>query len=323
MFYNALGKRKDLSMKQSTSHILMIRPVDFQLNTETAVNNFFQKELELSAENINQKAQEEFDNFVNVLREANINVYVFDDLAENKAPDSIFPNNWVSFHENGNIALYPMFAESRRRERRMDVLEQLELKGFTFKEVYDYTSAEQEGIFLEGTGSLILDRPNKKAYCALSSRADEDLLMEFCEDFEYMPIPFIANQTVNGERLPIYHTNVMMCIGEHIAVVCFDSIDDKRHKSLVSDSLLDDGKTIINITEEQMHQFAGNMLEVQSNTGKKFLVMSSTAYHSLTPSQITEIEQRLNILHSPLSTIETLGGGSARCMMAEVFNPKN
>jgi len=308
-------------MKQSTSHILMIRPVDFQLNTETAVNNFFQKELELSAENINHKAQEEFDNFVKDLREANINVYVFDDLAENKAPDSIFPNNWVSFHEDGNIALYPMFAESRRRERRMDVLEQLEQTGFIFKEVYDYTSAEQEGEFLEGTGSLILDRPNKKAYCALSPRADEDLLIEFCEDFEYMPIPFVANQTVNSDRLPIYHTNVMMCVAEKLAVVCFDSIDEKKQKSLVSQSLLEDGKTIINISEDQMHQFAGNMLEVTSSKGEKYLVMSSTAYHSLTSEQIEQINKHLKILHSPIPTIETLGGGSTRCMMAEVFNP--
>ena len=308
-------------MKQSTSHILMIRPVDFQLNTETAVNNFFQKELELSAENINHKAQEEFDNFVKDLREANINVYVFDDLAENKAPDSIFPNNWVSFHEDGNIALYPMFAESRRRERRMDVLEQLEQTGFIFKEVYDYTSAEQEGEFLEGTGSLILDRPNKKAYCALSPRADEDLLIEFCEDFEYMPIPFVANQTVNSDRLPIYHTNVMMCVAEKLAVVCFDSIDEKKQKSLVSQSLLEDGKTIINISEDQMHQFAGNMLEVVSSKGEKYLVMSSTAYNSLTSEQIEQIHKHLKILHSPIPTIETLGGGSARCMMAEVFNP--
>ncbi len=309
-------------MKQSTSHILMIRPVDFQLNKETAVNNFFQRELELSAEEVNQKAQKEFDDFVKVLREANINVYVFDDLAENKAPDSIFPNNWVSFHENGNLALYPMFAESRRRERRMDVLEQLEQKGFIFKEVYDYTSAEQEGVFLEGTGSLILDRPNKKAYCALSPRADEDLLIEFCEDFEYMPIAFYAKQTLGGKRLPIYHTNVMMCLTEKLAIVCFDSIDDKKEQKLVTNSLKHDAKTIINITEDQMNNFAGNMLQVDSVHGDSYLVMSTSAFNSLTAAQKQTIESHLKILHSPLDTIETLGGGSARCMMAEIFNPK-
>jgi hypothetical protein len=204
----------------------------------------------------------------------------------------------------------------------MDILESLEDEGFIFKDVYDYTSAEEEMFFLEGTGSLILDRVNRKAYCALSPRANEELLMEFCEDFEYMPIPFLANQTMNGDRLPIYHTNVMMCIGEKIAVVCFDSIDDKKHKKLVSDSLLDDKKVIIKITEEQMHQFAGNMLEVQSNSGKSYLVMSTTAFRSLSEPQIKDIEKHLDILHTPIPTIETLGGGSARCMMAEIFNPK-
>jgi len=308
-------------MKQSTSNILMIRPVSFQMNAETAVNNFFQKELDLLPEEINEKAQQEFDDFVNVLREADINVFVFEDILENRTPDSIFPNNWVSFHQCGDVALYPMFARNRRRERRMDILESLEKEGFMLNEVYDYTQVEDEMAFLEGTGSLILDRINRKAYCALSPRADEDLLIEFCEDFEYMPIPFVANQSVNGDRLPIYHTNVMMCVCTDIAVVCFDSIDDKKQKNLVSQSLLEDGKTIINISEEQMHQFAGNMLEVTSSKGDKYLVMSSTAYNSLTSEQIEQINKHLKILHSPIPTIETLGGGSARCMMAEVFNP--
>jgi hypothetical protein len=309
-------------MKQSTSNILMIRPVSFQMNSETAVNNFFQKELDLSPEDINKKAQQEFDDFVKVLRQADINVFVFEDILENRTPDSTFPNNWVSFHQSGDVALYPMFARNRRRERRMDILESLEEKGFAFNDVYDYTQVEDEMVFLEGTGSLILDRVNRKAYCALSPRADEDLLIEFCEDFEYMPIPFVANQSVNGDRLPIYHTNVMMCVAEKLAVVCFDSIDDKKQKNLVSQSLLEDGKTIINISEEQMHQFAGNMLEVTSSKGEKYLVMSSTAYNSLTPEQIEQINKHLKILHSPIPTIETLGGGSTRCMMAEVFNPK-
>ncbi len=309
-------------MPQSTSNILMIRPVNFQMNAETAVNNFFQKKLKLSSEEINTKAQNEFDNFVKVLRNSDINVYVYEDILENRTPDSIFPNNWVSFHHSGNVALYPMFAPNRRRERRMDLLESLEEEGFVFKEVYDYTRAEDEMVFLEGTGSIILDRENRKAYCALSPRANEELFIEFCEDFEYMPISFIANQTVNGDRLPIYHTNVMMCVGEKIAVVCFDSIDDKKHKQLVSESLLDDEKTIINITEDQMHKFAGNMLEVKSNSGKSYLVMSTTAYNALSTEQIEDIEKHLEILHSPIPTIETLGGGSARCMMAEIFNPK-
>lgn len=299
----------------------MIKPVDFQLNKETAVNNFFQKEINLSKEELNKRAQKEFDDFVKVLREANINIYVFDDLAENKTPDSIFPNNWVSFHENGNIALYPMFAESRRRERRMDILEELEEKGFYLNEVYDYTSAEQEGVFLEGTGSLILDRQNKKAYCALSPRANEELFIEFCEDFEYMPISFFANQTLEGKRLPIYHTNVMMCITEKIAIVCFETIDDKKAQKLLTESLKSDEKIIISITEDQMNNFAGNMLQVDSNNDESFLVMSTSAFKSLTDKQVKAIEAHYKILHSPLETIEALGGGSARCMMAEIFNP--
>lgn len=300
----------------------MIRPVDFQLNKETAVNNYFQKEINLSREELNSKAQQEFDDFVKVLRGADINLYIFDDIAENKTPDSIFPNNWVSFHESGNIALYPMFSESRRRERRTEILADLEEEGFVFEQVFDYTSAENEGIFLEGTGSLILDRQHKKAYCALSPRANEDLLIEFCEDFEYLPIPFSANQTLGGNRLPIYHTNVMMCVAEKLAIVCFETIDDKKEQKLVTKSLKEDGKAIISISEDQMNAFAGNMLQVDSNSGETYLVMSTTAYNSLTDNQIKSIESHLNILHSPLDTIETLGGGSARCMMAEIFNPK-
>ena len=309
-------------MKQTTNKILMIRPVAFNMNKETAVNNYFQKHLDESPSEINKKAQKEFDNFVEVLQNAGIEVFVFEDIEDSKTPDSIFPNNWISFHENGDIALYPMFAENRKRERRQDILADLENKGFTFNQVYDYTEAEKEAVYLEGTGSLILDRQNRKAYCALSSRANEELLFEFCEDFEYLPIPFQAFQTVENKRLPIYHTNVMMCVGTDLAVVCFDSIDDKAEKKLVSKSLKEDGKTIIYITEQQLEAFAGNMLEVHNKIGDKFLVMSSQAFRSLTQEQIKTIEKHLKILHSPLNTIETLGGGSARCMMAEIFNAK-
>ena len=305
---------------QSTDKLLMIRPVNSAYNEETATNNFFQRQIDEQQEVLTLKAQKEFDDFVDVLHHAGITVYVFDDIKENNTPDAVFPNNWISFHANGDIALYPMFAKSRRRERRMDILDTLEDKGLTFNKVYDYTEAENEGVFLEGTGSLILDRVNKKAYCALSPRADEDLFVEFCEDFEYMPIAFQAFHTVNGERLPIYHTNVMMCVGTDIAIICLDSIDKSSDKKLVTNSLKDDGKTIVNITEEQMDSFAGNMLEVCNSKGEKFLVMSSQAYSSLTPTQIDQIEKHLKILHSPIETIETLGGGSARCMMAEIFN---
>ena len=237
-------------------------------------------------------------------------------------PDSVFPNNWVSFHNNGDIALYPMFAENRRKERRDEVFIRLENEGFKIENIVDYTAAEEEDVFLEGTGSLILDRVNRKAYCALSPRADEDLFIEFCEDFEYTPIVFVANQTVEGKRLPIYHTNVMMCIAETFAVICLDSIDDKKERKNVIKHLKEDGKEIISISEAQMHQFAGNMLQLRGKGDKRYLIMSEAAHNSLTKDQINKIEKHCPIISSSLETIETCGGGSARCMMAEVFLPK-
>lgn len=307
---------------QTTNTILMIRPVSFRMNEQTAVNNYFQEDLDIKNAEINAKAQAEFDAFVEKLKAVGVNVIVENDDKLMDTPDSIFPNNWVSFHENGNVALYPMFAENRRRERRDEVFIRLEKEGFKIENIVDYTSAEEEGFFLEGTGSLLLDRVNHKAYCALSPRADEELCIEFCEDFEYTPVVFIAYQTVNGERLPIYHTNVMMCLAEKFAVICLDSIDDKRERKNVIKNLKEDGKAVIDITEDQMHQFAGNMLQVRGHLNQRYLVMSKAAHDSLTSSQISQIEKYCPILSSSLETIETCGGGSARCMMAEVFLPK-
>ena len=309
-------------MKQITNTILMVRPVNFRMNEQTAVNNYFQEDLDLMNQTINTKAQEEFDAFVIVLRDKGIHVIVVDDTKETDTPDSIFPNNWISFHADGTVGLYPMFAENRRNERREDILDILEEEGFLIKNIMDYTSAEEEGVFLEGTGSILMDRVNKKAYCTLSVRADEELFIEFCEDFEYTPVIFTAYQSVDGKRLPIYHTNVMMCLAENFSVICLDTIDDKKEKKNVVDHLKQDGKEIITITEEQMHHFAGNMLQVLGKDNKRYLVMSSAAYNSLTPTQIKGIEKYCEIIHSSLETIETCGGGSARCMMAEVFLPR-
>ena len=310
-------------MNQTTNSILMIRPVAFRMNEQTAVNNYYQKVLDgLTPQTVNAKAQEEFDTFVKKLRMVGVNVIVVDDTVQPDTPDSIFPNNWISFHENGDVTLYPMFAENRRAERREDILDILEDEGFVINEIMDYTSAEEDNIFLEGTGSLLLDRENGKAYCALSPRADEELMIEFCEDFELSPVIFEAFQTVNGERKLIYHTNVMMCIGDTFAVICADCIDDKKERKMVLDSLKGDEKDIILITEDQVNNFAGNMLEVKANDGKRYLVMSSSAYHSLTKKQIAQLEQHVTILHSSLDTIEACGGGSARCMMAEIFLPR-
>ncbi len=309
-------------MNQTTNSILMIRPVAFRMNEQTAVNNYYQKVLEnTTPSTVNAKAQNEFDAFVEKLRKVGVNVIVVEDTLDPDTPDSIFPNNWISFHENGDVTLYPMFAENRRAERREDILDILEDKGFAINEIMDYTSAEEDGFFLEGTGSIVLDRDNGKAYCALSPRADEELFIEFCEDFDLAPVIFEAYQTVNGERKHMYHTNVMMCIAETFAVICADCIDDKQERKMVLDNLKADGKDIILVTEDQVNNFAGNMLQVKGKDDKRYLVMSNSAYQSLTKAQIHKIEQHCEILHANLDTIEACGGGSARCMMAEVFLP--
>lgn len=310
-------------MKQYTNTILMIEPVDFRFNTETAVNNYFQTNTDEEDAIVQEKAMEEFRNMVSKLREHGVNVVVIQDTLKPHTPDSIFPNNWISFHENKMIALYPMFAKNRRLERREDdVLDFLIEKGFEAEEIMDYTEAEEDEIFLEGTGSIILDRENKIAYAAVSPRTDEELFLEFCEDFEYTPVIFEANQTVNDERMQIYHTNVMMCVADEYAVICLSTIDDKAEKKNVIDHLKETGKEIIDITEEQMHKFAGNMLQVGGMGAAKYLVMSQTAFDSLTEDQIKTIEKYNPIIAVDINTIETLGGGSARCMMAEVFLPK-
>ena len=309
-------------IQQITDTILMIRPVAFRMNEETAVNNYFQKQIQIEEGDINSKAQAEFDVIVEKLRAVGVNVIVEDDLLDLDTPDSIFPNNWVSFHHNGIVGLFPMFAENRRRERREEIINRLEEEGFLVEGFMDYTSAEEAGVFLEGTGSILLDRVHHKAYCALSPRADEELFIEFCEDFEYDPVVFNANQTVDGERLPIYHTNVLMALAENFAVICLDAIDDRSEKKNVLEHLKQSGKEIIEITEAQMHQFAGNMLQVRGKD-HKYMVMSTAALDSLTQEQISAIEKHCLILSSDLETVESCGGGSARCMMAEVFLPRS
>ena len=308
--------------KQITNTVLMVRPVRFRMNEETVVNNYFQEEMDLKNEEINRQAQQEFDAFVHKLREVGVKVIGVDDIYEQNTPDSVFPNNWITFHQNGNVAIYPMFAENRRRERREDILDKVEEEGFLIENVYDYTDAEQENIFLEGTGAMVLDRVHRKAYCALSPRADEELFIEFCEDFEYTPVIFKAYQEVDGKQVPIYHTNVMMALGKDFAIVCLDTITDKSERKNLLHHLKEDKKEIISITPKQMCQYAGNMLQVQGKDST-YLVMSDTAYNALTPQQIQTIEKYTQILHSNLETIETCGGGSARCMLAEVFNPRN
>lgn len=310
-------------MKQTTNTILMIRPVAFRMNEQTAVNNHYQKTLkDLLPAAVNARAQQEFDIFVEKLRDVGVNVIVIDDIAARNTPDSIFPNNWISFHENGDVALYPMFAENRRNERREDVLDFLEEQGFGINDVVDYTEAEEEGYFLEGTGSMVLDRANGKAYCGLSPRVEEELFIEFCEDFEMTPVIFEAFQTIDGKREPIYHTNVMMSIGNKFAVLCADSITDKTERKHVINSLKQDKKEVIVITEDQAANFAANILEVRGAGNKPYIVMSDAARNSFTKDQLNRLGKHGEILSSNLDTIEACGGGSARCMMAEVFLPR-
>lgn len=304
---------------------MMVRPVQFRLNEQTAVNNYYQKALEgITPENVQARALDEFDGFVEKLRVHGVEVVVIDDTPEPSTPDSIFPNNWISFHDNGTIGLYPMYAENRRLERREDILEQLMQKGFKIENKIDLSTLEDKNIFLEGTGSLIFDRANKIAYAAISERTHPEAIKDFEKAFNYQVVSFTANQTVNGQRLPIYHTNVMMALGHDFAVICLDTIDDQDERSKVIDALESSGKEIIEISEDQKAHFAGNMLQVENNNGDRFMVMSAAAYNSLSEEQKNKIlEFNKDIISSSLDTIEALGGGSARCMMAEVFLPKN
>ncbi|MEC9209540.1 MAG: arginine deiminase-related protein [Bacteroidota bacterium] len=300
----------------------MIKPVSFRYNEQTAVNNYYQIVLDnLSSEQIQEKALLEFNNLVEKLENAGVNVIVIEDTKEPETPDSIFPNNWVSFHSDGMIGLYPMCAENRRDERREDILDTLvEEYGFKIEEIKDFTEFEDHDKYLEGTGSMVLDREYKICYAAISIRTDKIVVMQFCKEFDYRPVFFTANQDVNGERMTIYHTNVMMCVADKFAVICLDSIDDEAERMHVVEVLTETGKEIIEISESQKNRFAGNMLQVMGD--KPYLVMSNSAFNGLTDEQKNALEKYGSIIHSAIDTIEACGGGSARCMMAEVFLPK-
>ena len=309
-------------MSQITNHIMMIQPVGFRYNEQTAVSNYYQQLMEeLTPTRAQENALQEFNDFVEKLRAKGVNVVVISDSNDTDTPDSIFPNNWVSFHKNAVVGLYPMYAENRRDERREDILEILvDDYGFQIKEIKDFTDFEEHDKFLEGTGSMILDRENKLCYAAISVRTDEQAVIQFCDEFGYEPVCFTANHDVNGERLAIYHTNVMMCVANDFAIVCLDTIDEAEERQKVINSLTRTGKEIIEISVTQKHRFAGNMLQVMGD--QPYLVMSKSAYESLTDTQVMSIEKHCPIIYSSLDTIEACGGGSARCMMAEIFLPQ-
>lgn len=300
---------------QTTSNILMIRPVDFKFNEQTAGDNKFQVASEQG--NVQQKALAEFDGFVAVLRENGLDVTVVDDTLQPETPDSIFPNNWVSFHDDGAVFLYPMHSPNRRHERRRDIIDELSKK-FEVNHLTDLSFFELQERFLEGTGSMVLDRINKIAYACLSVRTDEEVLNNFAMLSGYRVIAFEA---VDQHGFPIYHTNVMMCIGEKFAVVCLESIKSTADKITVLESYKATHKTVIDISFEQMNHFAGNMLEVQNKNGESLLVMSEQALTALHGTQVTALSAFSKIVSAPLYTIEQNGGGSARCMLAEVHLP--
>ena len=305
---------------QTASTVLMVEPIAFGYNAQTALNNYFQ--VDQKDDNIQTKALDEFKSFSDKLKSKGINVISVKDTLEPHSPDSIFPNNWVSFDSDGKVVLYPMFAPNRRVERRTDILETLKDKGFEITEIYDLSHFENQQKFLEGTGSMIFDHDHNIAYGSVSLRLDEELFLQFCTKFGFRPVVFHSYQNAGGERLPIYHTNVMMCVADKFVVICLECIDDELEREKVQEVIKSTQKEIIEISEDQMQQFAGNMLQVQNEAGEKFLVMSESAYRSLTAQQISAIEKYCEIIYSDLNTIETNGGGSARCMLAEVFLPK-
>ena len=302
-----------------TDHVLMVRPASFRANEQTAANNYYQKHTALTAAQSLLQAQSEFDTLASCLRMNNIKVTVVQDTLTPDTPDALFPNNWFALLGNGQLVLFPMFAENRRAERSNSIFEALSKDGYEVTDTVDYSVYEQKQQFLEGTGSMVLDHQNRIAYCALSARADAHLFHLFCEAFNFKPVVFHAYQTVGTARLLIYHTNVMMVVAPAFALVCLDAVDDPMERASLQDSLTFSGKVVIPLTEKQLTQFAGNMLALTATDGTALLVMSTRAYDTLTTKQLLQLQQYVKLVHSPVPTIEDLGGGSVRCMLAEVY----
>jgi hypothetical protein len=304
-------------LKQSTDTVLMIRPIQFAFNSQTAESNAFQhKDHGLEDMEINRLAIKEFDGFVKLLKKNGIKVVVINDTILPATPDSIFPNNWISIDQHGRIIIFPMYAENRRHEKREDIIAYLENE-YHIKEVKNYSDYEIKNKFLEGTGSMVIDYVNNIAYACLSSRTHYELFAHFCKDMGYKPVSFTA---VDDNKKEIYHTNVMMCIASKFVIVCLESIHNKDERAIVENSFKSTGHSIIDISYEQMKHFAGNMLEVQNEEGTKFLVMSKQAYKTLTKEQLNIIKEHNTILAPAIPTIEAIGGGGVRCMLAEVFH---
>lgn len=303
---------------QAAAAVFLVRPVQFSFNTQTAESNYFQQPLAgLSERLLQQQAQAEFDQLVETLRAKGMRVLVFDDTPEPHTPDSIFPNNWLTLHPDGCVLLYPMCAPNRRLERRPDILAALG-QSFTIREVVDLSGAEQQGRFLEGTGSILFDHVHRVAYACLSPRTDAGLFADVCARLAYQPVTFQAADALGHA---MYHTNVMMCIGEQFAVVCLESMRDEAERAAVVKSLQETGHQIIAITLGQVARFAGNMLTLQPAKGRELLALSQSAFDALEPAQRDTLGQFCELVPLAIPTIETIGGGSVRCMLAEVFLP--
>ncbi len=299
----------------AANNILLIRPGNFIFNTETAANNAFQNNLAESQNAIQLKVKAEFDKFATTLKSKGVKLYIFNDTAFPPKPDAIFPNNWITFHPDGRVFLYPMFAPNRRNERRLDIIESLR-SNFNIKEVIDLSHFESKNKFLEGTGSIVFDHRNKYAFACISPRTNKELFIKLCSDLGYKPFCFHAHDESGTE---IYHTNVMMCIGEKFAVVCLDAITNAKERENIDEILVQSGHEIINISPKQMNKFAGNMLELINDKNEKLLIISQSAYESLTASQINTLQQYCELVPLAIPTIEIIGGGSVRCIIAEIF----
>ncbi len=308
---------------QTTSTILMVRPANFGFNPETAGSNFYQQSDGRSAELINSLAQKEFDGFVAMLRDQGVNVIVEEDTSIPAKPDAVFPNNWFSTHPDGKLILYPMYSPIRRLERRKDLIENLMKRKFKVNDIIDLSFFEEDEQFLEGTGSIVFDHHSKTLFACFSERTHRVPLDYLGKLLGYKIVGFHAKQEIQGVLSPIYHTNVMMHVGTDLAIVCLDSIPKASEKQSVQRSLTQAGKKVVPITPKQKFHFAGNMLEVGNDGGEKFTVMSETALDSLNVGQIQLIEKYSTIISPSIPTIEKLGGGSARCMMAEIFLPQD
>lgn len=309
---------KENSLKHFTNRVLMVRPAAFGYNNETAESNAFQNQVDLSRDVILQNALNEFDRAVEILRDSGVEVFVAQDTPFPEKPDAVFPNNWISFHSNGEMILYPMEARNRRCERRLELVVELQQK-LNFEQVFDLSYFEEKSLFLEGTGSVVFDHEHKKAYAAISSRTSADVMNELCTHLRYEPILFHAQDEL-GQA--IYHTNVVMCVGVNFVVICLEAIatETESERLLLLESIRNSGKEVLDISMKQLNDFAGNMLVLKNREDEPLLVLSATAKKSLNHHQLNFLSERVCLVVLPIETIETIGGGSARCMLAEIFN---